>query len=138
LIIAQQMRALVTRFIPAELYERTMFAGGLALYLAVIVLGSIPGARAEIDDFASGILLHFATYSCLTFLLATGASGSAADKALKALFIVTTMGALDELIQSFLPYRNGALADWGIDVAAAAVTASLFWAHARKAKAVRR
>jgi len=96
------------------------------------VLGSIPGARAEIDDFASGILLHFATYSCITFLLASGAKGSPAHKAFKALLIVVAMGAVDELIQSFLPYRHGAVADWGIDLVAALVTSVLFWAGSLK------
>ena len=40
---------------------------------------------------------------------------------------IMAMGALDELVQSFLPYRHGAVSDWAVDSAAAAVTASVLW-----------
>lgn len=120
------MRALLTRFIPDKHYESFMFCCGLALYLAVIALGSIPGARDEIGEVASGLVLHFATYSCIALLLACGAAGSATVKAVKAFCIVAAMGALDECIQSFLPYRDGALSDWMIDISAALFTTLLF------------
>lgn len=120
------MRNLVTRFIPDERYEAFMFRSGFALYFAVVILGSIPGARAEAGEVASGLVLHFVTYSVIAFLLATGASGSASAKALKAFFIVAAMGALDEYIQSFLPYRTAAVSDWGVDVAAALATVLWF------------
>lgn len=130
------MRSLVTRFIPDELYEQCMFRAGLALYLAVIVFGSIPGARAEIGEVASGIVLHFVTYSCIAFLLASGVIGSASRKAFKAFFLVAAMGALDEAIQSFLPYRSGTLLDWYVDMSAAAFTAMLFWIASLKKAAL--
>lgn len=127
------MRALVTRIIPDEFYERCMFGCGLALYLAIIVFGSIPGARAEIDDVASGVVLHLAAYSCIAFLLASGTPGSLPRKAVVSFLIVAAMGAVDETIQSFLPYRHGTLSDWGIDLTAALLTTALYWlASARK------
>lgn len=132
------MRTLVTRFIPDELYERTMFGCGLAMYLAVIVFGAIPGARAGIDELASGVVLHLLAYSCIAWLLACGAHGSVARKAIVSFLLVTAMGALDEAIQSFLPYRRGALGDWGIDVTAALLTATLFWLASAKQAAPRR
>ena len=113
------MRILLTRFISDKQVEPLMFRCGLALYLAVIILGSIPGARDEIGEVASGFVLHFAAYFCIAFLLAWGATGTAGAKAVKAFCMVAVMGALDECIQSFLPYRHAALADWMIDISAA-------------------
>jgi VanZ family protein len=120
------MRALLTRFIPDQHVEPLMFRAGFALYLAVIILGSIPGARQDVGELASGLVLHFGTYSCIAFLLAYGAAGNATAKAVKAFFIVALMGALDEVIQSFLPYRTGAVGDWMIDISAALFTVLLF------------
>lgn len=113
------MRVLLTRFISEKHLETLLFRSGLALYLAIIVLGSIPGARDEIGEVAPGLVLHFVAYSCIAFLLACGAAGTITAKAVKAFCLVAAMGALDELIQGFLPYRNGAMADWMIDVSAA-------------------
>lgn len=109
-----------------------MFALGWLLYLAVLVFGSVPGARSELDEVASGVVLHLAAYSCIAFLLACGAQGSAARKAAVSFLLVAAMGAFDEVIQSFLPYRHGAAADWGIDVTAAFLTASLYWLAATR------
>ena len=120
------MRTLLFRFISGKHLEPVMFRCGLALYLAVIVLGSIPGARDEIGAVASGLVLHFATYSCIAFLLACGAAGDATAKAVKAFCIVAAMGALDEGIQSLLPYRDGAVIDWMIDVTAALFATLMF------------
>lgn len=121
------MRSLVTRFIPDEHYERTMFSCGWLIYLSVIVFGSIPGARAEFNDVASGVVLHLIVYSFIAFLLACGARGSAVRKAAVSFALVAGMGAFDEAVQSLLPYRHGAVADWGIDVIAAFLAASLYW-----------
>lgn len=120
------MRSLLTRFIADEHVDAFLFRSGLALYLAVIILGSIPGARHEIGEVASGLILHFATYSCIAFLLACGAAGNATAKAVKAFCIVAVMGAVDEAIQSLLPYRHGAITDWMIDISAALFTTLAF------------
>lgn len=120
------MRALLTRLVPGNHYKTLMFRSGLMLYLAVIVLGSIPGAREEIGHMASGLVLHFTTYACIAFLLACGVAGNATAKAVKAFCIVAAMGALDECIQATLSYRDGAIADWIIDVSAALTVALLF------------
>lgn len=120
------MRSLITRFIPDARYETIMFRTGLVLYLAVILLGAIPGARTEIGAVAPGLVLHFVTYSCIAFLLACGTAGSAAGKAFKAFCIVAVMGAFDEAIQSLLPYRTGAFTDWYVDLSAALFIALLF------------
>lgn len=113
------MRPQLTRFISDKHAEALMFRCGIALYLAVILIGSIPGARAEVGEVASGLVLHFATYACIAFLLACGSAGNVTARAIKAFCIVAAMGALDEVIQSFLPYRHGALTDWMVDMSAA-------------------
>ncbi|WP_206047071.1 VanZ family protein, partial [Noviherbaspirillum denitrificans] len=107
---------LPTRFLSGNHAEPIMFRCGLALYLAVILIGSIPGARADVGEYASGLVLHFGTYACIAFLLACGTAGNATAKAVKAICMVAAMGALDEAIQSFLPYRHGAVSDWMVDV----------------------
>ncbi|HYD96287.1 MAG TPA: VanZ family protein [Noviherbaspirillum sp.] len=95
-----------------------MFRLGIVLYLAVIVLGSIPGARADMDEVASGFVLHFSTYAVIAFLLACGLRGGALRKTAAAFLIIAAMGALDECLQAFLPYRTAALTDWLVDIGA--------------------
>ena len=97
----------------------------LVLYAGVIVAGSIPGARAEIGEFAPGVVLHGITYAALTALWFLGSTGSAPVRALKAVLAIALMGAGDELVQSFLPYRSGDVRDWMIDMAAALLTSTL-------------
>ena len=43
----------------------------------------------------------------------------AAARAAKAVLAIALMGAFDELVQSFLPYRSGDMRDWLIDITAA-------------------
>jgi VanZ family protein len=126
------MRAFVTLLVPDEQYERFMFRSACILYTAVILLGSIPGARTEIGEVASGLALHFFTYACIALLLACGLRGGAKRKAAKAFAIVAVMGAVDEFVQSYLPYRTAALTDWYVDISAGFLTALLYWATSLK------
>ncbi len=103
------------------------FRCGVVLFVAIIAAGSIPGARAEIGVVASGIFLHFAAYSCITILLYTGTEGTRKARLLRAVLAVAIMGAIDELVQSVLPYRNGTVMDWTIDCTAAIVTGSVLY-----------
>lgn len=100
----------------------------IVLYLLILILGSIPGARADVGQVASGLLLHSCAYAGLAFLLFTGGQGGPGLRAVKAVATVMAMGALDELVQSFLPYRHGAVADWLVDTISAIVTATGMWA----------
>jgi VanZ family protein len=99
-------------------YRIARFRTAIALYVSVLVLGSIPGARAEMAEVASGLALHFATYACITFLLFTGFDGAAAGRALKAIVLIAAMGAVDEFVQSFFPYRHASVGDWYVDISA--------------------
>jgi VanZ family protein len=97
-------------------------------YAAILVMGSIPGARAEIGQYASGLVLHSLAYAILTALVYTGSVGSARARAIKAVLAIALMGAGDELVQSFFPYRGAAVADWLVDCNAAIISAALLWA----------
>ena len=96
----------------------------LLLYAGVIVLGSIPGARAEVGEFAPGVVLHSLAYAFLTLLWFLGSTGSRPVRATKAVLAIALMGAADEFVQSFLPYRSGAVRDWMVDVSAALLTST--------------
>ena len=110
-----------------ERLRRHRFFFALALFAIILVLGSIPGARAEIGQFSPGVVLHSLAYSGLTFLLYTGGTGSRTQRAVKAVLIIAIMGALDEFVQSFFPYRNATVTDWLVDCMAALLTATLLW-----------
>ena len=95
------------------------------IYAAILALGSVPGARADIGLVASGIVLHSLAYGLLTLLLFGGTRGTPATRAAKAVACVMAMGAGDEFLQSFLPYRHGDVHDWVVDVSAAVVVSAL-------------
>lgn len=100
----------------------------IALYAAILIMGSVPGARAEIGQIASGLVLHSLAYGSIAFLIFSSCRGTRTIRALKALLTVALAGALDETLQSFLPYRTGSFGDWAIDCTAALFTVALLWA----------
>lgn len=102
-------------------FRRLRLIAAFMLYAAIVLFGLIPGVRAEIGHFASGLVLHSLAYSTIAYLLFAGLGGSRGRNALTALMIVSVMGALDELIQSFVPYRMGRIQDWAVDVCAASL-----------------
>ncbi|MBS1189779.1 MAG: hypothetical protein H6R10_1571 [Rhodocyclaceae bacterium] len=97
-------------------YRRTRLVLALAVYFLVLALGSVPGARAEVGKLAPGVVLHALTYAFITAMVFGGLGRTTAGPALFSLLVVSAMGALDEFVQSFLPYRTAAVADWGVDV----------------------
>lgn len=122
------MPALLSLLVLHPKLQRMRYAAAIVLYAAIVTVGAIPGARAEIGHYASGIVLHSLAYGSVTFLLYTGSAGSPFARMLKAVLTVAAMGAGDELVQSFLPYRSGALSDWLVDCSASALVASLLFA----------
>ncbi|MBZ2206642.1 VanZ family protein [Massilia soli] len=122
------MPALLSLLVLDPKLRRLRYSAAFLAYAAIVAMGAVPGARAEIGNYASGIVLHTLAYGAITFLLYTGSSGSAAARALKSVLTVAAMGAIDELIQSFLPYRRGAVSDWLVDCNAALLVAALLWA----------
>lgn len=112
---------LLSLLLDAE-YARLRVRLALMLYVAILVIGSIPGARAEAAEVASGLVLHFVAYSCIAFLLFSGFAGTARGKSALVILTVAAMGALDEYVQSFFPYRTASVGDWAVDVSAAVFT----------------
>lgn len=106
-------------------YRLTLRAVALALFAAVLIAGSIPGARAEVGEYASGLVLHGLTYAFLASLWFFASTGNAAVRALKAVLAVALMGACDEFVQSFLSYRSGDIRDWLVDVSAASIISTI-------------
>lgn len=119
------MRHLLTLMLLDERLRTWRTRTAWFLFVMILIAGSIPGARADIGHVASGLVLHSLAYGGITLLLFTGASGSRIERALRAVVTVAAMGATDELLQSMLPYRVGALLDWLVDVSASLVTAGL-------------
>jgi len=122
------MQQFLTLLVLDERLRARRLQAALALFTLIIIAGSIPGARAEIGLVARGIILHSCAYAVLTFLVYTGSTGSASARALRSVLTIALMGALDELVQTLLPYRHGAFADWAVDVTASLLCALLLWA----------
>lgn len=110
-------------FGPANATLRLALAA--VLYLGMVIGGSIPGMRADMAQVASGIVLHCCAYGALSFLLFTGGGGERLRRGVLAVLAVAVLGALDETIQSFFPYRRAAVSDWLVDCSAALVVATL-------------
>jgi VanZ family protein len=108
-------------------FGRWRLALAAMVYLAMVIGGSIPGVRADMAQVASGVILHASAYSGLCFLLFTGRAGSRTQRAVWAVLGVMALGAIDEYVQSFFPYRRAALMDWLVDCSAALVAALLLW-----------
>ncbi|WP_227470721.1 VanZ family protein [Massilia sp. YMA4] len=108
-------------------HARLRYWGAWTMFALIVIVGSIPGARADAAEVASGVVLHSCAYAVLAFLIFTGSRGTPTQRAVKAVLTIAAMGAIDECVQSFLPYRHGAVRDWLVDCTAAVVTASLMW-----------
>lgn len=126
------MPALFSLLLLDDRLRKWRYGLAVTLYAAILVIGSVRGARAELGHFASGVILHSIAYGGLTLLLFTGRLGTARKRAIKAVLTVVAMGALDEFVQSFLSFRGGTVRDWLLDTTAACITASLLWAFMPK------
>jgi hypothetical protein len=100
-------------------------AGAVLMYLTIITLGNVPGARADIGAYAPGGVLHSIAYAVLAALWFSGSGGTPLGRACKAVLAIAAMGAGDEYVQSFFPYRGASVHDWAVDVSAAIVASSV-------------
>ena len=103
-------------------------ACAILMYLAIVVTGNIPGARADIGHYAPGVVLHSTAYAVLALLCFLGSTGTPATRAVKAVLAVALMGAGDEFIQSFFPYRGADIHDWAVDCGSAILVSLLLCA----------
>jgi len=102
-----------------------LIACAVLMYLAIVVIGNLPGARADIGHYAPGAVLHSIAYAVLATLWFFGSTGSPAARAAKGVLAVAAMGAGDEFIQSFFPYRGAKVHDWAVDCSAAIIVTGL-------------
>ena len=126
------MPILLTSLLFGAEYQRLRYRTAIVLYLLILILGSLPGARADIGEVASGVLLHSTAYAGLTYLLFSGSDGSRFTRAAKAVLTIAAMGALDEYVQSYFPYRHASAGDWMVDCTAAVITSTvlcLLWPY---------
>ena len=107
--------------------NRLRHGAAIILFLAIVIAGSIPGARADIGQYAPGVVLHSCAYSVLALLWFTGSRGSAASRSVATLLAIAAMGAIDESVQSFFPYRGAAVGDWMVDCSAALIVGAFLW-----------
>jgi hypothetical protein len=105
--------------------QRLCLASAIAMYVVIVVIGSIPGARADIGEYASGVQLHSTAYAVLAALWFAGSNGGAGARSWKAILAVALMGAGDEFVQSFFPYRGSDVRDWAVDCISAIVACAL-------------
>ena len=119
------MTALLRACLLAPEYSTLRYRTAWLAFAVIVIGGAIPGARAEMGNVAPGVVLHATAYATITYLLLTGSRGSLPVRAIKAVLTVAAMGALDEGVQTLLPYRRGALMDWMVDVTAALTCAAV-------------
>ncbi|MFC5476666.1 VanZ family protein [Massilia suwonensis] len=113
--------------------NRLRHAAAIVLFLAIVIAGSIPGARADVGEYASGLVLHSTAYAVLALLWFTGSRGNGSARARATVLTIAVMGAIDESVQSFFPYRGADVHDWMVDVSAALVVSAILWALLPKA-----
>ena len=113
-------------------------AAAIVLFISILIGGSIPGARANIGDYAPGVVLHSSAYAVLALLWFTGSRGSAASRTLATVLAIAVMGAIDESVQSFFPYRGADVRDWMVDCFSAVIVCAILWLVLPKAALERR
>lgn len=104
-------------------FRAPYIAFGCLFYLAILVFGSIPGMRAQLGRYASGLTLHSTAYGFLAVVFYYGIITRSWGRFAFAVATIAVMGAGDEFVQTFFSYRSGDIRDWAVDVAAALATA---------------
>jgi hypothetical protein len=120
-----RMTAALTLLLNDPRLRFACLAGAAIMYLTIVIAGNIPGARADIGQYAPGVVLHSMAYAVLTLLCYFGSTGGPAARAVKAVLAIALMGAGDEIIQSFFPYRGADVRDWAVDCGAALLVSLL-------------
>ncbi|SIT28634.1 VanZ family protein [Achromobacter sp. MFA1 R4] len=88
-------------------------------FIVLITVGNLPGLAADMSDAFGDKRLHLAAYAFLTGLIYVSVNRR---PALVAMLAVTTLGVVDETIQSLFPYREAELLDLLADISAAGAT----------------
>lgn len=108
-------------------YRRTRLYGNFLLFCLMLILGTVPGARTLVGQFAPELVLHAGMYATLTLLLYTAGRAAPFLRSMGVLITIAIMAAIDEGLQGLLPYREASVRDWMIDVVAAFVMTSMLY-----------
>jgi len=117
----------ISRLLDTPKFQALCYQTALSVFVLIVVFGAIPGAREDVGHYASGLVLHSLAYAILGLLVFVGSRGRGSQRAFKATLTIAMMGALDEGVQSFFPYRTAAVTDWMVDAAAGGFVSLLLW-----------
>jgi VanZ family protein len=117
----------ISKLLNRPKFQALCYQTALSVFVLIVLLGSLPGAREDVGHYASGLVLHSLAYAILGLLVFVGSHGRGSQRALKATLTIAMMGVLDEGVQSFFPYRTAAVTDWMVDVAAGGLVSMLLW-----------
>lgn len=112
-------------FKPLLKLELRWFCAASGVFIVLIALGSLPGTADALSQRFGDKLLHTLAYSVMAALYFFSYSGSKLARSIATITSIALLGALDETVQIFLPYRNSSLADWCFDIAAALIVVTL-------------
>jgi VanZ family protein len=102
-----------------ELQLRHWRMAAALFFTLMIAIGAIPGEARTLSAMIDDKLLHFAAYGFQSALVFKSLGGGLRGRAFRTLLLIAALGALDEFLQGFMPYRNADIADWLFDVLAA-------------------
>jgi VanZ family protein len=87
-------------------------------FALMVMAGAIPGEAHALSAIFGDKALHFCAYALLSLLIFTGSPGSTWSRAVRTVLLIAVLGATDEAIQGFMPYRNADFLDWAWDMLA--------------------
>jgi VanZ family protein len=105
---------------PLKLRHTALVAAAL-FFLLMIGIGSIPNEANKLSAVVPDKLLHMTAYGFLSALLYIGQRPDKRWRGLTVILAIGILGALDETIQSFFPYRTAGLPDWLFDMLSACI-----------------
>ena len=91
------------------------FAVAAIFFITMIILSSIGDFEKQLIWLFNDKLLHLIAYSILSMLIYLGLGGHLLSKIALTFFVVSGLGAIDELIQNFFPNRDPSFDDWLVD-----------------------
>lgn len=98
-------------------------------FVVMVLVGTIPGYAKALSDATDDKLLHFCAYGVMSWLIFNGVRGVMLSRALRTLLLLAALGALDETIQSFIPYRTASVLDWYADMLAGLICVTVLVLH---------
>ena len=111
---------------PALRLDTRYLSALLAVFIAMVSIGAIPGEASALSARFGDKLLHSLAFGFMAALAHQSLRGRRMHRMIGSMLIIAMLGLIDESIQYFLPYRNASLLDWCFDIGAAFIVTSLF------------